>query len=200
MVAEPKDLPAPGGCEPLRYCRSVHARLVTRPGPVCLADVPAWVREMPDDEAFMALALCNTHGELTPIERGMHALKSGMDVKAYAERVGRARTTVQDEVKAARVASAVTHVRHELPHRLLAAIHAAPSWLWPALVAAAAADDWTVERALVGSVVGIFTLTCLSALFYRAFRLLGHKPIVPSLTFTLSQRTLRPSLCIPPIS
>jgi hypothetical protein len=29
----------------------------------------------------------------------------------------------------------------------LAAIHAAPSWLWGALVAALIADDWTVEQA-----------------------------------------------------
>lgn len=111
-----------------------------------LSSIPAWVREMPDDEAFMALALCNTHGELTPLERGMHALKSGMDVKAYAEKVGRARTTVQDEVKAARVAASVTDIRHDVSHNILAAIHAAPSYLWPALVEAAAADDWTVER------------------------------------------------------
>ena len=39
--------------------------------------------------AFMALVLCNTHGELTPLERGMHALKSGMSVRGYGEKVGR---------------------------------------------------------------------------------------------------------------
>lgn len=56
---------------------------------------------MPDDEAFMALALCNTHGELTPLERGMHALRSGMSVRGYAEKVGRPKGTVDHEMRAA---------------------------------------------------------------------------------------------------
>lgn len=112
-----------------------------------LTTVPAWVRDMPDDEAFMALVLCNTHGELTPLERGIHALKSGLDVTAYATRVGRPRTSVSNEVLSARVASAVTNVGHALPEwTVLREIHAAPSWLWPALVAAAEAENWTVER------------------------------------------------------
>lgn len=33
-----------------------------------------------------------------------------------------------------------------LAHVALSEIHAAPSWLWPALVEAAAAEEWTVER------------------------------------------------------
>jgi hypothetical protein len=45
----------------------------------------------------MALVLHNAQSELSPLERGMHALHSGMDVKAYAASVGRARTSVQDE-------------------------------------------------------------------------------------------------------
>jgi|GEM_PF-902990 len=110
-----------------------------------LSTVPAWVREMPDDEAFMALALCNTHGELTPLERGMHALKSGMSVRGYAERVGRAHKSVDNEVRAARVTASCAHVG-TLDYRALSEIHAAPSFLWPALVEAAAAEEWTVER------------------------------------------------------
>lgn len=111
-----------------------------------LSSVPAWVREMPDDEAFMALALCNTHGELTPLERGMHALKSGMTVRAYADLVGRGASTVDFERRAAKVASAcpLGWTRPDAKH--LSEIHAAPSFLWPALVEAAAAEDWTVER------------------------------------------------------
>lgn len=86
----------------------------------------------------MALALFNAQSELSPIERGMHALHSGMDVKAYAASVGRVRTTVQDEVKAARVAEAVTDIRHDEKPRFaqLVEIHAAPRWIWPSLVAA----------------------------------------------------------------
>jgi hypothetical protein len=82
--------------------------------------------------------------ELTALERGLHALHSSMDVKAYAGSVGRARTTVQDEVKAARVASSVTDIRHDLWQHFakLVEIHAAPAWLWPALVAAMLPCPW----------------------------------------------------------
>jgi len=40
-----------------------------------LEAVPCWVREMDDDEAFMALVLANAQSELLPLERGIHALK-----------------------------------------------------------------------------------------------------------------------------
>lgn len=112
-----------------------------------LASVPCWVREMDDATAYMELVRANAQGELTALERGMHALHSGMDVKAYAESVGRARTTIQDEVKAARVTDAVTHMRHDLTDqfRSLSEIHAAPKWLWSALVSRMIADGWTVE-------------------------------------------------------
>jgi hypothetical protein len=52
---------------------------------------------------------------------------------------------VTDEVKAARV-DAVTHVRHGLDFKTLGAIHAAPSWLWQALAAAAVAGQWTHKK------------------------------------------------------
>src|SRR5215472_11743980 len=39
-----------------------------------LKQIPAWVREMDDDTAFMQLVLSNAQGELSPLERGMHAL------------------------------------------------------------------------------------------------------------------------------
>jgi hypothetical protein len=90
----------------------------------------------------MALA----QGELTPLERGFHALRSGMDVKAYAERVGRKRETVRNEVYAAEVCS-VAHVGHDGYFKTLVEIHSAPKWLWPALVSAMAAGGWTVETA-----------------------------------------------------
>lgn len=32
--------------------------------------VPAWIREMDDEEAFMQLVLTNAQGELSPLERG----------------------------------------------------------------------------------------------------------------------------------
>ena len=65
----------------------------------------------------------------------MHALHSGMGVKAYATDVGRNRATVSTEVCAARVAEAcATHVAQDLSDyfRALTEIHAAPRWLWSA--------------------------------------------------------------------
>jgi len=64
----------------------------------------------------------------------MHALRSGMDVKAYAASVGRPHQTVYDEVYAAEVAEAVLHVQNELAdasYKALAAIRVAQRWLWP---------------------------------------------------------------------
>jgi DNA methylase/ParB/Sulfiredoxin domain len=37
-----------------------------------LTEVPCWVRDMDDDEAFMQLILTNTQGELSPLEEGHH--------------------------------------------------------------------------------------------------------------------------------
>lgn len=64
-----------------------------------LAEVPCWVRELDDDEAFMQLVLANTQGELSPLEIGMHALKAVPlagggrgkrgGLSEYAERIGR---------------------------------------------------------------------------------------------------------------
>jgi hypothetical protein len=44
----------------------------------------------------MELVRSNAQFELTALERGLHAVHSGLGVKAYAESVGRARTSVQD--------------------------------------------------------------------------------------------------------
>jgi ParB family chromosome partitioning protein len=109
--------------------------------------VPCWVREMDDATAYMALVLNNAQGELTALERGMHALHSGMDVKAYADGVGRARKSVSNEVLAARVADAVADVGHGLSAHFsqLIEIHAAPKWLWAALVSHMIGNSLTVE-------------------------------------------------------
>lgn len=111
-----------------------------------LPTVPCWVREMSDADAYMQLVLCNTQSELHALEEGKHAAESGMDLKAYAEASGKARTTLTDKVKAYRVL-AVTHVRHDQIRdswRNLAEIHAAPRWLWSALVAQMIEASWTV--------------------------------------------------------
>jgi ParB-like nuclease domain len=113
-----------------------------------LTEVPCWVRDIDDDAANLMLATSNSQGELTALERGGHALHSGMEIKAYAESVGRARQTVDMEVQAARVADAVLHVQHDLADRwrCLREIHAAPYWLWPSLVPALLDKHWWSRR------------------------------------------------------
>jgi hypothetical protein len=60
----------------------------------------------------------------------MHALPSGMDVKAHAESIGRIRSIVHDKFYAAEV-GAVPHMWNDVSNcfRPLTAIHTAPRWL-----------------------------------------------------------------------
>ena len=126
-----------------------------------LAEVPAWVQEMDDDEAFMQLVLGNLQGELSPLELGLHALAArgrkgqrGQGVADYARRVGKAQQTISDQAMAAEVwkdtekeyrMSGILSTSNCLSVSILAAIHAAPAAAWPAFVAAATAQGWTVE-------------------------------------------------------
>ncbi len=67
-----------------------------------LAEIPCWVREMDDEDAFMELVLSNAQGELAPLEVGIHALravpieqgKAGGGLAAYADKIGRDKTVV----------------------------------------------------------------------------------------------------------
>jgi ParB/RepB/Spo0J family partition protein len=109
--------------------------------------VPCWVREMDDATAYMALVLNNAQGELTALERGMHALHSGMDGKAYAVEARRPQQSIAREIVAARVAATVPDIGYDAPRHFsqLVEIHAAPRWLWPALVSHMTANSLTVE-------------------------------------------------------
>src|SRR5215471_3389163 len=88
---------------------------------------------MSDEDAYIALALNSAHGELHPLERGVHALgEPGKSVKAYAAQVGREQEvrSVQREVEAAEVAAEVGHMANLEDHwRSLSELHAAPRWL-----------------------------------------------------------------------
>jgi phage N-6-adenine-methyltransferase len=74
-----------------------------------LKQLPCWVVEMDDDQAYMALATSNNQGEISPLEIGLHALHrgkgdkwSGPKGKKYAELVGRDETDIS-KAKAAAV-------------------------------------------------------------------------------------------------
>jgi ParB/RepB/Spo0J family partition protein len=121
--------------------------------------IPAWVREMDDESAFMELILSNAQSELSPLERGIHALgatekgsKLGKSIAAYAEQVGRGKSVraVQLEVAAATVVSKTKSTSHcsELTDKCshLAEIHSAPQSCWPTLVQRMVKQSWTVEQ------------------------------------------------------
>ena len=102
---------------------------------------------MTDEQAYMELVLCNTQSELHPLEEGKHAAESGMDLKAYAEASGKVRKTLSDKVMAWRVWS-VADIRHDGLRdswSQLSVIHAAPNWLWSALVKQMVESGWTVQ-------------------------------------------------------
>jgi proteic killer suppression protein len=97
----------------------------------------------------MQLVLSNAQGELSPLERGMHAL-AATDIKAYALAVGRKPATVQGEVQAARVAKNGQPFLGDLLERTnqLVAIHCAPQPCWLALVRRLVDDKWNREQTI----------------------------------------------------
>lgn len=113
-----------------------------------LARVPCWVKELTDEAAYMELVLCNTQSELHALEEGKHAAESGMDLKAYAEAAGVKYDTLAKKKQAWTVYAAVGNVSNALPDDWVryAIIHAAPEWLWPALVAKMLESGWTVAQ------------------------------------------------------
>lgn len=125
-----------------------------------LVEVPAWVREMDDDEAFMQLVLSNAQGELSPLEYGMHALKAvppaerkaGQGFKAYAERIGVTGAYIGQLHAAAEVIttaklefSSAANLTDKAKH--LYEISKAPREVWPALVGSLVKRGWTVADA-----------------------------------------------------
>src|SRR4051812_43521905 len=104
---------------------------------------------MDDETAYMELVRSNTQSELTALERGMHALHSGLDPKPYSANAGRDYELTKKEIQAARVAEAVScqgNVSPDLTRYFihLTSIHPAPRWLWAALVEKLVADDLSV--------------------------------------------------------
>lgn len=126
-----------------------------------LDELPCWVREMDDDEAFMLLVLSNTQGELSPLEIGMHALKAvplaegGRGKKGglseYAERIGRDQSRVSQLRAAAQVYSQTHEISHGFDPRWfdkkadhLYEISKSPRETWSQLVELLVAKSWTV--------------------------------------------------------
>src|SRR5208337_5153857 len=110
--------------------------------------VPCHVREMDDTTAYMMLLTCNDQSELNRLERGKHALDSGIAQDVYCKIIGVAQQTVSDLIRAAKVVKHVTHSTNGMctgaPVHIdfneyvthLIEVHPAPQWLWSAIVQA----------------------------------------------------------------
>lgn len=114
-----------------------------------LDSVPCWIREMTDDEAYMALALGNVQGELSPLEIGVHALGIDFDkrgkgaegggLKGYARLTGQKAPNVTLYRQGANVLKSINYniiinkkdVLDKAAH--LAHIHKAPESTWSLL-------------------------------------------------------------------
>ena len=119
--------------------------------------VPCWVREMDDEDAYMALATSNSQGELSPLEIGIHALhcvglsEGGRGKKGglsrYAESIGKHK----DTISAARMAAAVFSKLSDQPDGLsdktahLSTIHSLPTDHWVSMVDLMLEHGWSVK-------------------------------------------------------
>ena len=79
----------------------------------------------------------------------MHALHSKLSLQEYADKAGiKSRQTVAQQIWAAKVMKACKNIFTGDPsdHFIsLSIIHAAPEWLWPALVTKMVAEGMTVD-------------------------------------------------------
>jgi site-specific DNA-methyltransferase (adenine-specific) len=118
-----------------------------------VAEVPCWVKDLADDEAFMQLVLANAQGELDPLERGLHALTAERyadgGLRAYAERIGAKRERISVLRSAARVAKECgsTHTFLGKSEHLYE-ISKAPRAAWSLLAERLTARGWTVAETL----------------------------------------------------
>lgn len=127
-----------------------------------LTEVPCWVKEMTDDEAYLQLGFGNAQGELNGLEIGIHAFglpefaggKPGKKggISFYAEGVGKDRGTVSKYKSGAKVYLTVKDEVERVwprPHpwgekaRHLAEISQLDSSLWPQVVIKMFEEEWT---------------------------------------------------------
>lgn len=140
-------------------------------------EVPCWIRDdLTEDEAFMFLVTDNNQGELSPLEIGLHALEyvekaegkrmAGDGLAAYASAIGKDKSNISRSRQAACVYRsccdvATTKIPSDCLSQLmdkanhLNEIHKAPSSLWPILVSALLAKEWSVKdtKHFVGKVL-----------------------------------------------
>jgi len=124
-----------------------------------ISELPCWVVEMSDDDAYMALVMDNNQGELKPLEIGLHVLgnvskgakgrgnNGGM--REYGRLIGKSKSFVHKVRCAAEVFSEIENV-HSGGHFLdltnhLSEIHATPRETWPIMVQALIDCQWSTK-------------------------------------------------------
>lgn len=137
-----------------------------------LTEVPCWVREMDDEEAFMQLILSNTQGEMAPLEEGHHAhcyiersdggrgQKGGL--REYARRLNKNPSTLSHRSAAYAVyekcvdgtqytqffsPETVSTKDYRPTHNHLYEVSKAPEDSWKPLVSAMIDKKWVVREA-----------------------------------------------------
>jgi len=108
-----------------------------------LAEIPCWIREMSDEDAYLELGLSNAQGELSSLEIGRHArgLPDGKwqdGLREYARQMGQHPQNVSTYRQGAEVLNFVLNIKCNIDITLyvkkalhLAAIHNLPQELWP---------------------------------------------------------------------
>lgn len=124
-----------------------------------LFEVPCWVRDMDDEEAFMQLILANTQGELSPLEEGHHVAKyveraevgagrgNKGGLREYARRLNKNADTLRQRRDAYRVYEKCRHVSafSQDQFRHLYEVGKAAEDTWEPLAKAFVAGKWSVK-------------------------------------------------------
>ena len=141
---------------------SGHHRLIAAQR-IGLTELPCWVRNLSDEDAFMQLVKCNAQGELSPLEYGIHALKYVQlseggrgkkgGIREYCREIGKHPGHITEckqaaevteklfaQVNSLQVSSLLTKSKH------LAAIYKTPEGDWEWLVGLMIAEDWSVRE------------------------------------------------------
>ena len=148
-----------------------------------LETVPAWIVEMDDEQAYMALVEANNQGELAPLEIGIHLLgvelgKPGRGIEGglreYARRTGKQEANLRRLRDAAAVYTAVSKTRKcdniiafsdllKKAYHLEAFKDQVGKRCLPEAIERALTEDWTVEQCKdVASLVPGFRQSLLS--------------------------------------
>ncbi len=117
--------------------------------------VPAWVKDLNDEDAYMQLALCNSQGEMSPLERGFHALnyastaqgKDGEGLAAYAKNMGVSKQIISVMRGAANVAANLSTQVDKLQTKTkhLNEIHKLPESCWQEAVECMLKKEWSAK-------------------------------------------------------